>query len=92
MDRNAFADKVTGALTSDIRLMDSVVGMHWNKAEDALLVRVQPLNQMEWREGGLAAMDALRELAERVKITCQYQLLRVRDAINIVFAIKPQIK
>jgi hypothetical protein len=72
--------------------MDSVVGMHWNKAEDALLVRVQPLNQMEWREGGLAAMDALRELAERVKITCQYQLLRVRDAINIVFAIKPQIK
>ncbi len=90
MDRDAFADQVTGALTSDIRLMDSVVCMNWNKANDALLVRLQPLNQMEWQEGGTTAMDAIRTLAERVQITCKYQLLKVRDAINIVFAIKPQ--
>jgi hypothetical protein len=88
MQQGAFTDHIVHELTSDLSLLDSIVGLTWSKT-GALLLRVQPVNPEAWREIGELVVDRLRELAERLKFKARMQLLNVNGVRNMVFAITP---
>ncbi len=83
-----FADLIVAGLTTDVSLLDSIVGLAWSE-NDELLVRVQPVNPEAWREIGELIIDNLRELVEKVRFRAKVQLLSVEGVNNMIFALKP---
>lgn len=89
MQKSKFTDLVVQALTVDVSVLDSLTKVAWNGAGDALLLRVQPVNQKAWREIGKLIVDRLRDLAQRLSFKARLQMLNVNGERNLIFQIKP---
>jgi hypothetical protein len=89
VQKGQFADLIVAGLTTDVSLLDSIVGLAWSKEGSDLLIRVQPVNPDAWREIGELLIDNLRQLVDKVRFRARIQQLNVDGVMNLIFAIRP---
>ena len=89
MKRETFANHITTALSGDLLVLDSVLGMQWSKAGDSLIVRVQPVNRDTWRDVGHLVFNQLREAFVEIPFKAVVQVLRINEMPNLFFMLTP---